>query len=209
MAKKKRSKQPQARKRQAQEGPQLSAEEQAARREQQKRDWASQKARQADPDSNAPLIWGGVIVGGLVGVLVLVFVVFGGGGGGDGGSTEGPSATAAVDPRIGNAVPAQTVTVEANDQGQEVNPTFSVTTITGKVGDVIEIIVKNIGTVHHNLVVAGLDGDYGSTDDWVSNPQSIAPGETGKVLVKINQAGTYPFHCDFHPNQQKGVLILS
>ena len=60
-----------------------------------------------------------------------------------------------------------------------------------------------------NLNFAGLDGEYGSRDDWTTTPQSIQPGESGKVLVKFNEPGTYPYHCDFHPNQQKGVLILN
>jgi plastocyanin len=205
--KKKRSKQAQPRREApAQEGPALSPEEQAARREQQKRDWAAQKRKgeRAAARTTSPVLWGGIGASALVGVVVLAFVLFAGGGG-----SSGPTPTASPDPRIGNATPDKVVTVDADDQGQATNPTFSVTTITGKAGDVIEIDVNNIGTVHHNLVVAGLDGEYGSLDDWVSNPQSIAPGESGKVLVKIDRPGTYLYHCDFHPEQQKGVLILS
>jgi plastocyanin len=189
-----------------QQGPALSSEEQAARREQQKREWAAQKrAQERARRSAAPMVWAGVAVGSLVAMIALGFLLFAGGGSG----SSGPTPTATRDPRLGTGPVAKTVTVDADDQGQATNPTFSVTTITGNAGEIIEIDVNNIGSVAHNLNVAGLDGEYGSRDDWVTDPQSIAPGESGKVLVKFNDPGTYPFHCDFHPEQQKGNLIIN
>jgi plastocyanin len=138
-------------------------------------------------------------------MVVLGFVLFAGGGGDD----AGPTPTATRDPRLGAGPVAQTVTVDADDEGQAANPTFSVTTITGNAGEIIEIDVNNIGSVAHNLAFAGLDGEYGSPDDWITTPQTIQPGESGKVLVKFNEPGTYPYRCDFHPLQQRGNLILN
>lgn len=190
----------------AQQGPALSPEEQAARREQQKREWAAQKrAQERAQRSAAPLVWSGVAVGSLVAMIALGFVLFAGGG--DGSSSPTPTATR--DPRLGTGPVAKTVTIDADDQGQATNPTFSVTTITGNAGEIIEIDVNNIGSVAHNLVVAGLDGEYGSQDDWITNPQTIQPGESGKVLVKFDKPGTFIYHCDFHPQQQKGNLIIN
>jgi uncharacterized cupredoxin-like copper-binding protein len=40
-------------------------------------------------------------------------------------------------------------------------------------------------------------------------PNVIQPGETERLLVKIDQAGTYSFRCDFHPQYQTGNLVLS
>lgn len=190
----------------AQQGSALSPEEQTARREQQKREWAAQKrAQERTRRSAAPIVWAGVAVGSLVAMIALGFLLFAGGGGG----SSGPTPTATRDPRLGTGSVAKTVTVDANDQGQATNPTFSVTTITGNAGDIIEIDVNNIGSVAHNLVVAGLDAEYGSLDDWITDPQTIQPGESGKVLVKFDEPGTYQFHCDFHPLQQKGNLIIN
>jgi plastocyanin len=210
MSRKKRSKQQQQKQRQgapAQAGPALSPDEQAARREQQKLEWAARKRAQERAERPGfPIVWAGLGGTAIVGVVVLGLVFFMGGGG-DGESTPTPVATR--DPRVGNGPIAKTVEIDADDEGQAANPTFSVTTITGNAGDIIEVKMNNIGSVHHNVNFAGLDREYGTPDDWVTNPQSIAPGESGTVLVKFNDPGTYPYHCDFHPDQQKGVLILS
>jgi len=206
LVKKKRSRQHTGGAAPAQGGPALSPEEQAARREQQKREWAAHKRAQERAGSAAPIVWAGVAVGSLAAIAILGFVLLSGGGDGS-EATITPAATR--DPRLGSGPVAKTVTVDADDEGQNVNPTFSQTTITGKAGEIIEIDVNNVGSVHHNLNFAGVDGDYGSLDDWTTTPQSIGPGESGKVLVKFDEPGTYPFQCDFHPDQQKGNLILS
>lgn len=187
--------------------PALSPEEQAARREQQKREWAAQKrAEERARRSAAPLVWAGVAVGTLAAIAILGAVLFSGGGGDD----SGPTPTATRDPRLGAGAVAKTVTVDADDDGQNVNPRFSVTTITGKVGEIIEINVNNVGSVAHNLAVAGLDGEYGSPDDWITEPPTIRAGESGKLLIKLNEPGTYPFRCDFHANTaQRGNLIIN
>lgn len=207
MPKKKRSKQQRSGgEAPAQQGPALSPEEQTARREQQKQEWAAQKrAQERARRSAAPLVWSGVAVGSLVAMIALGFLLFAGGG----DSSSGPTPTATRDPRLGAGPVAKTVTIDADDDGQNINPTFSVTTITGNAGDIIEVDVNNIGSVHHNLAFAGIDGEYGSHDDWITDPQSIPAGESGKVLVKFDEAGTYPFHCDFHPDAQRGSLIIS
>ncbi|MEK7246888.1 MAG: hypothetical protein AAB092_00290, partial [Chloroflexota bacterium] len=130
----------------------LSPEEQAARREQQKREWAAQKrAQERARRSAAPLVWSGVAVGSLVAMIALGFLLFAGGG----DSSSGPTPTVTRDPRLGTGPVAKTVTIDADDQGQATNPTFSVSTITGNAGDIIEIDVNNIGSVAHNLNVAG------------------------------------------------------
>ena len=38
-------------------------------------------------------------------------------------------------------------------------------------------------------------------------PENVFPDEEGRVVVKIDEPGSYPFKCDFHP-QQTGTLIL-
>lgn len=206
MARKKRPKQQSAaQSQQGRSGAALSPEEQAARRDQQKRDWAAQKrAEERARRSAAPMVWAGVAVGSLAAMAVLGFVLFAGGGG-----DSAPTPTATRDPRLGAGAVAKTVEVVADDEGQATNPTFSVTSITGNAGDIIQIDLKNNGSVAHNLALAGLDGEYGTPDDWITTPQTVQPGETGTVLVKFNDPGTYPYHCDFHPQQQRGNLILN
>lgn len=139
-------------------------------------------------------------------MVILGVVLFAGG---SGGSEATATPVATRDPRLGPGEIAKTVVIDADDEGQAANPTFSVTTITGRAGEIIEVKLNNIGSVAHNLNFAGLDGEYGSRDDWTTTPQSIQPGQSGTVLVKFDEPGTYPFHCDFHPEQQRGNLILS
>jgi hypothetical protein len=178
----------------------------AARREEQRRIWAERKrAKERKPLPVALYAWLAAGAAGIVGVIVLVMLLIGGGGGDD----SSPAATFVPDPRVGSLPVDQTEEIIADDQGQSVNPTFSKTTIIGRVGEVIEIRLRNDGTVAHNLSIAGEDGEYGSDDDWTTQPGSVDPGETGILRVKLDDPGSYPFQCDFHPVQQRGELILS
>jgi plastocyanin len=196
------------------EAPPLSPEEQAARRARQKREWAERKhgKERAEGGSLAPLVWAGSGIAAVV-VAVVVGIVLLSGGGGSGSTTATPLIT--PDPRLGGASPVESFDISATDQGVAINPLFVPDTITAKAGEVFRIIVKNIGSSVHNLVIAGLDGEYGTSDDWTTidpnnpgAPQSIAVGDTGTVDVKIDRPGTYKFRCLFHPDQQIGKLIL-
>ena len=75
-------------------------------------------------------------------------------------------------------------------------------------------MVKNTGTVSHNLRVSGPNKIYDlettgkKGDDFEMPPNTILPGKTQRLVVKIDEPGSYPFHCDFHPQYQKGTLIL-
>ena len=180
-----------------------------ARREQQRREWAERKrARERKPVPVALYAW--LVGGGLavVGAIVRVVVLLSGGGSDDGS----PARTPVIDPRVAGLPVDQTEEVIADDEGQATNLTFSKTTIVGRAGEVIEINMPNQGSVAHNLHVAGEDNEYSDlpgSDDWITDPGTVQPGETGTVRVKIDTAGTYDYRCDFHPLQQRGVLVLS
>ncbi|HUF53108.1 MAG TPA: cupredoxin domain-containing protein [Dehalococcoidia bacterium] len=182
----------------------------AARRAEQKREWAQRKRKkEGAARSTAPYIWGG----GLAAVIALAVV---GGvllfsGGGDNRESD-PSPTVREDPRVAGLPIDVTLTVNMDDSGQNVNPRFEPSTITAEAGQVVEIIAPNIGSVAHNLRLAGLNGEYEAgaprSDDWVTTPESVDPGDEGRVVVKIDEPGNYPFKCDFHPTQV-GTLILN
>jgi len=180
----------------------------AARRAQQKREWEKRK-REKTPEkrSLAPYFWSAGILGTLgaiaVGIILLAT------GGGDGSSASGPSAT--PDSRVDGLAIGETFTIEADDDGQATNTRFVPNVITAEAGQVIEIIVPNVGSVAHNLRVAGIDGEYEpdapGSDDWITDPATIEAGEEGRVVIKIDEPGSYPFRCDFHA-PQIGTLIL-
>jgi plastocyanin len=59
------------------------------------------------------------------------------------------------------------------------------------------IVVKNEGEAEHNLTAEGLGLD-----------KDVEPGATADVPV-TPKAGTYPFHCEYHPDQMKGTITVA
>jgi len=149
---------------------------------------------------NAGWIAGGLALAGAAVVLALILTS---GGSGENGTAD---ATSTPDPRVAGATPAAVIPIEAADEGQQVNPRFVPTTIEGKAGEVLEIDIRNVGTVAHNLRVSGSDKEYDTRDDFAS--AAVQAGKEVKLLLKIDDPGSYPFRCDFHPDQQRGTLIL-
>ena len=138
-----------------------------------------------------------------IGVGVLVFLILSSGSSGTTG-VGAPSPT--PDPRVAGLTPDVTFNMDAG--GAVNNAFFSPNAITANAGDVIELLVTNIGSVSHNLVVAGPDDEYETADDFEAEPFAIKAGETGRVVVKLDQPGTYRFRCSFHPLVQTGTLVL-
>ena len=141
----------------------------------------------------------------LIGVLVVtigagilaVLVLTSGSSGTTGGAAESTS-----DTRVAGQTPDATVSLDVDD----VN--FSNTNLTGNAGEVIEFLVTNTGTISHNMVVAGPDNEYGTGDEFEPDPFAIKAGETGQVVVKMDEPGTYKFRCAFHPLIEFGTLVL-
>ncbi|MCH7484694.1 MAG: hypothetical protein IIA90_06050 [Chloroflexi bacterium] len=193
------------------EGPRDSVEEAAdddapedeastiKRRADQKHEYEKRKrAKARGSQPLAPYFWGGGVIA-VVALAVLGGFLLLGGGGDGGGATPAPSAT--PDPRIAGLPIDQTITVDSDDDGQNVNPRFIPNAISGNAGDVIEIINPNIGSVPHNLRFAGLDGEYDTADDWLTDPPTIFAGDTGRVVVKFDEPGVYPFKCASTPRR--------
>ena len=133
----------------------------------------------------------------VIGVVVVAVLILSSGSSG-GGAKPGPT----PDPRVAGKTPDNSVSLNVDD----VN--FSLTKIAGKAGEVIEFLVTNTGTQSHNMVVAGPDNEYDTADDFNPVPFAIKAGETGRVVVKIDDPGTYLFRCAFHPAIEFGTLEL-
>jgi len=136
------------------------------------------------------------VVVGVIGVVVVLILTSGSSGGG------GPSPGPTPDPRVAGQTPDNSISLNVND----VN--FSQTELSGTAGQVIEFKVTNTGTQSHNMVVAGPDNEYDTPDDFNPEPFAIKAGETGRVVVKIDDPGTYLFRCAFHPTIEFGTLEL-
>ena len=176
------------------------------RRAEQKRDYERNKRNKASGgQSRAPYYWGGGIAAGIAVAVIGGFFLFGGG-----GSNDGPDATPIVTPdaRISGLPIDVTIAMDTDDDGQNVNPRFIPDTISAEAGQVVEIVLTNIGSVAHNLRLAGIDDEYNTRDDWLTNPATLLEGDVGTVVVKLDDPGTYAFRCDFHPTLQVGTFTV-
>lgn len=153
-----------------------------------------------------PLVVGiPIAVAAVAGVVAAVVLIAGGSGG------DGTPATPTLNPIIGTATPSASIEVEA--RGEEEGSTFVPDTLNIDAGVVTEIVITNTAArVSHNMRVSGEDGEY-ETDD-PANPKDdfaiplIEAGETGRLVVKMDAPGSYKLQCDFHPQTQKGTLVV-
>lgn len=125
----------------------------------------------------------------------------------EGEATEGtPTPTAVASPTAEPSPGAPgALAVEMGDnfftfEGEK-DPTIPV-----PAGEETTIDLINIGVAIHNMRIAGVDNKYNSDDDFVSDPELFSEGDTGTITFKIDEAGTYDFKCDFHPDQMKGKV---
>ncbi len=151
----------------------------------------------------------GVSLGGTVIAAIIFGVVLLTGAGGGGGSSPTPTPH---DPRLKGQTPVATVNIEAT--GEEEGSYYQPDTLTIKAGEVTEIRLRNTAArVSHNIRVSGEDGKYESDDpknvkdDWVL-PIVEKGGQVGILWLRIDTPGSYKFQCDFHPQTQKGTLVV-
>lgn len=143
------------------------------------------------------------------GIAFIAIVVLSSGGNSD-ATVITPSRT--PDPRVGTSTPTagQSFTIEL--AGNADTAQFIPATLQGKAGAVIEIIAKNTGTVAHNVRVSGpnktFEPDVPGSDDFVTDPITVQPGQEGRIRLKLDTPGNYPFRCDFHPQQQISTLTI-
>ena len=131
--------------------------------------------------------------------------------GADGIPPCGQLAPAAAASPVAGATPVAVqgeVSLEMGDNffqlsGQK-NPTFSV-----KVGQAVKVNLTNNGVASHNMRFSGEDGNYNTADDDVSVPNLVPSGATATLEFTFDKAGTFPYHCDFHPNDMKGEIVVA
>jgi plastocyanin len=97
---------------------------------------------------------------------------------------------------------AQSVTTEASSGGDTItlvatNFAFDKTTLTAAADKAVTFKITNNGTVEHNLTI----------DDLAVN-KDVEAGESAEQTV-TPKAGTYEYHCEYHPSQMKGELTVS
>jgi plastocyanin len=133
------------------------------------------------------------LVGGLVGMLI---VAAAGCGGGNNGSSGG-SATATT------AAASATTAATGGGAGEDIKLTakgikWDTTTLDLKTGTSYTVEVTNGDSVEHNFTFqqAGADKD-------------VEGGEDVKVTFTAPAAGSYEFHCKYHPSAMKGTVTVT
>jgi len=83
---------------------------------------------------------------------------------------------------------------------------FSPSGLTVRAGGDYLLELRNRDSEDHNLRIAGLDNEYGTDDDLVSD--NVDPGKTGSLELRIDQPGVYDFRSDSQPVSMVGTLTV-
>lgn len=105
-----------------------------------------------------------------------------------------------------------TRTVEIEVSGAEADAAFEPDSIELQPGETVKISVKNSGSISHSVRVAGPDGEYGTSDDFVATTANesdiLKPGEEGTLVVRFEDEGEYEFQDPSAP-QAAGTLAVA
>ncbi len=101
----------------------------------------------------------------------------------------------------------RTVTIEVtgNDAASPPVPTkFTPSSIQVNAGETVKLVLKNVGGASHGLRIRGVDGAYGTGDDFVVTPQGsaggtdqseiLAPAQEGSAVIRFDNGGEIEFH---------------
>ena len=92
----------------------------------------------------------------------------------------------------GSGSAGKTVTLTAK------NFSFDQTALTGASGDKVTFVLHNTDGTEHNLTIKDLGID--------ANAEA---GKDSKPATVTLKAGTFEFHCEYHPDKMKGTLTVS
>jgi len=100
-----------------------------------------------------------------------------------------------------------TRTVELEISGGEADVAFSPPSIDLTPGETVMFAVKNTGSLSHGFRVAGPDGEYDTSDDFVSDPEIIPPGGEAVVVIRFDEEGVFEFR-DSTIQQATGTIVV-
>ncbi len=86
------------------------------------------------------------------------------------------------------------------------NNRFSPSALTIRAGRDYILELRNRDGEAHNLRIAGVDNEYETEDDLVSD--NVDPGKTGSLEFRIGQPGVYDFRSDSQPIMMVGTLTV-
>ena len=141
---------------------------------------------------------GGLTIAVLVGVLALTAA--GCGGGDDGGGSGGASATTTA-PDTTSA--PETTAAAAGGGDNEIKLVaqglkFDKASLDLTAGSSYTVEVDNQDSVEHNFTLEAANAD-----------QDVEGNEDAKVTFTAPAAGSYEFHCKYHPGTMKGTVTVT
>ncbi len=103
---------------------------------------------------------------------------------------------------------SRTVEITVTDDGSESSTKFEPASIEVNTSETVKIIIKNAGKISHGFRAQGDDGQYDTSDDYVSNPDVIKPGEQGVAVVRFDTGGATVEFRDETLNQITGSITV-
>jgi plastocyanin len=86
------------------------------------------------------------------------------------------------------------------------NNRFSPSAFTVRAGRDYLLELRNKDGEIHNLRIAGIDNEYGTDDDLLSD--DVDPGKTGSLEFRFDQPGVFDFRSDSHEIDMWGTLTV-
>ncbi|MDO8612812.1 MAG: cupredoxin domain-containing protein [Dehalococcoidia bacterium] len=137
-----------------------------------------------------------------------------GGGGGDKTPATGQTPAAGQTPTGGIAPQPERPATAQEVQEQAFTPTdgrielgtrdnfFGKNHFQVTAGQTVTFVVRNTGNSPHTFTIAGVDGKFGTADDFDTG--DITSGQESSLEVTLDTAGTYVFRCNEHPTEMWG-----
>ena len=134
----------------------------------------------------------------------------------NGGDDKLPTSTPGPDPRRTGPVdgPATFEIAQREDSSDGIvltgSQTFDPVSFVVGQGQQVTFNITNEGQGWHNMRVAGGDGEFGTSDDILSDHEPLfMPGDTGTLAFTApDEAGEIQFRCDFHPDVMLGSITV-
>jgi plastocyanin len=119
-----------------------------------------------------------------------------------GSGSTATTAAAAPTTTAASAAPTTTAQTSAASTGSTAlvaqGISYNTTKLSFKAGQKVTVTVQNKDNVEHNFTFKAAKAN-----------KDVEAGETAKATFTVPAAGTYEFHCEYHPNQMKGTVTVT
>jgi|SRR4029078_6587860 plastocyanin len=96
-----------------------------------------------------------------------------------------------------NALELKNNTYRWQNSSKAINPTLNLNANTDYI-----IKIKNPTDTKHELII-------GSNGTEIAKSNEMPPGKSGKLTLQANSTGTFEYHCEYHPDTMKGIIVIS